>query len=191
MITKEEIDNDAKDTDDLTVPDTIDLTTSEELLEDTQDFLINLPSTEFLKLFEEDIIYSTDDEAVISHEKFKPCKILQDSFDEVKKACHFNTVKYSDYAVIKRQYNTFYRETLMNGFFTGFTAVVACYECNAVLDSFPCIYKRIFWIPKDRCRYCKGRYNRFSFKDMKLLEAAGGKIKGNMNANDFIHNWLE
>lgn len=69
----------------------------------------------------------------------------------------------------KRQCYKEYETKIRNGFYTGFMASVLCIGCESIHDCIPSPYKRIIWIPSEKCIYCKGKFQPVNFKDLRYL----------------------
>lgn len=94
--------------------------------------------------------------------------------DEQKR---FNNQKYgakkfvteANFKKFKRQSYKRYESEIRNGFYTGFVTSMVCFDCESVLGCHPSPYKRIYWVPKERCIYCKKKYTTVTFADLKYL----------------------
>jgi len=194
MISKE--DSNTSLGDELTVPDICDLTCAETLeteeamytTDDSESFLASLDKDAFDEIFDDnvDIILASD----LPITEAKPDYILQPqkrSYYEVKKKGTFPTTAYHDYRDTKHQLMMFHRTELKNGFYTGFVSTVVCYQCEAVLDTYPSLSKSVYWVPKEKCIYCNKRRRRFTQRDMIMCEA----VYKNFPKKEHMHHWLK
>lgn len=69
----------------------------------------------------------------------------------------------------KRQCYKEYEAKIRNGFYTGFMTSVLCIGCESVLDCIPSPYKRVVWLPVEKCIYCKGKFEPVNFEDLRYL----------------------
>lgn len=145
---------------------------AKDLVEDTMSYITGLNEDDFKRIFVDNVSIQAASLLNINakHTEVHRIPIDQMKYEDAKKGAYKWPVHYKDVKSIKRQYYMYFRAELLNGFHSGFMAIVACHKCEAVLDAWPCLYKRIFWLSSRRCAYCKGVYPRYSYRDMKVLE---------------------
>lgn len=154
-------------------------------MSESKDFTLNCPE-EITEIPEEQIIvtqnreffdrYSFDTKEFLEGIKEEDTKIDETKFiplreinlrDFPKRTCDYRCIK-----LLKRSYLGYFSDKLQNCFYTGFMATMKCLKCGMIIDSFPCLEKRIYYVDTKHCPYCLGimsRPDQSEFSTMDII----------------------
>lgn len=62
-----------------------------------------------------------------------------------------------------------FSDKILNGYYSGFLASILCSTELHILDCFPCMEKRIYWIPSSKCKFCCDKEPYPIYDDYKSL----------------------
>lgn len=196
MLSKEEIKQSKEN--DLTVPDISELYCYETIVPDLNEIPDTKENSEDvvkeLTALNKDIFYDifacSDDEEIVSGTPTQIDMIIQPDkklFQQTRGLPqHMPKVHTDDLRHRKRENLCYYREHLLNGFYSGFFSIIACLNCQAVADAFPSLTKRVYWFPRKMCKYCSGRIRPFTKRHMRIMSAAAKHF----SKDKFMHSLL-
>lgn len=116
-----------------------------------------------------------------------------DDFEENLK--NATDISYEEYKKMQRKCARYYSAEIKNGFYQGWIAHCRCIQCDDVLGSFPCSYKKVFWVNAKSCPLCTGKYERMDMKQCDDLRISANKWKKscrdrNKDLGHIFEHWI-
>jgi len=152
----------------------------EDSYKDSLEFLTSMETDQFNETFGEVNELMLKHKEIIRENKDQQQKLydLTKELDYFQKEKDNPTLLYTDEAArYRRKCYKYYEATVKNGFYTGFLSQWRCQLCDEILGMHPSTYKRIYWVPKEDCIYCKGTHKRLEIKDTLHLREDANKWK--------------